>query len=147
AHNYASIKALVDFVYQRYGSRHPRITLVTGSAGNKAIDRREGIVKAAQDRIARFIFTTEDTDTEPNSEICAQLMGYVTNPAVEAGVILDRTQAIEEAYRDAQAHADRLNVLLVTGKGEERWIKDLNRHVPFEGDSNIVARLFRKVAK
>ena len=147
AHNYASIKALVDFVYQRYGSRHPRITLVTGSAGNKAIDRREGIVKAAQDRIARFIFTTEDTDTEPNSEICAQLMGYVTNPAVEAGVILDRTQAIEEAYRDAKAHADRLNVLLVTGKGEERWIKDLNRHVPFEGDSNIVARLFRKVAK
>jgi UDP-N-acetylmuramoyl-L-alanyl-D-glutamate--2,6-diaminopimelate ligase len=147
AHNYASIKALVDFVYQRYGQHHPRITLVTGSAGNKAIDRREGIVKAAQDRIARFIFTTEDTDTETNEEICAQLMSYVTNPSVEAGVILDRTSAIEEAYRDAQAHSDRLNILLITGKGEERWIKEMNHHVPFEGDNNIVARMFKEESK
>lgn len=143
AHNYASIKALVDFVYQRYGQDKPRITLVTGSAGNKAIDRREGIVKAAQDRIARFIFTTEDTDTEPNAEICAQLMSYVTNPSVEAGVEEDRVKAITEAYEDALLHRDRLNVLLITGKGEELWIKDMNRHVEYEGDTNVVARLFK----
>jgi UDP-N-acetylmuramoyl-L-alanyl-D-glutamate--2,6-diaminopimelate ligase len=146
AHNYASIKALVDFVYQRYGERNPRITLVTGSAGNKALDRREGIVKAAQDRIARFIFTTEDTDTEANEDICAQLMSHVTNPSVEAGVILDRTQAITEAYRDARRHLDRLNVLLITGKGEERWIKDMNKHVAYEGDNNIIARLFKEAS-
>ena len=36
AHNYASVTALLDFVYERWGEENPRITLVTGSAGNKA---------------------------------------------------------------------------------------------------------------
>ena len=51
AHNYASVTALLDFVDERFGSQHPRITLVTGSAGNKAYDRRKEIVEAAQHRI------------------------------------------------------------------------------------------------
>jgi UDP-N-acetylmuramoyl-L-alanyl-D-glutamate--2,6-diaminopimelate ligase len=34
-------------------------------------------------------------------------------------------------------------VLLITGKGEELWIKDMNRHVAYEGDTNVVARLFK----
>ena len=51
AHNYISMKALLDFVENKYGKDNPRITLVTGSAGNKAYDRRKEIVEAAQDRI------------------------------------------------------------------------------------------------
>ena len=48
AHNYASVTALLDFVYERWGEENPRITLVTGSAGNKAYDRRKEIVEAAE---------------------------------------------------------------------------------------------------
>ena len=55
AHNYASVTALLDFVYERWGEENPRITLVTGSAGNKAYDRRKEIVEAAENRIANFI--------------------------------------------------------------------------------------------
>ena len=141
AHNYTSVKALLDFVYSRYSGRNPHITLVAGSAGNKAYDRRREIVEAAQDRIARFVFTAEDTDTEPYADICRDMLEAVTNPQVATTTILDRVEAIADAIADAKAHPDRLDVVLVIGKGHERWIKDLNKHVPYEGDDHVVQRL------
>ncbi|ETY72189.1 UDP-N-acetylmuramoyl-L-alanyl-D-glutamate--2,6-diaminopimelate ligase [Bifidobacterium moukalabense] len=140
AHNYTSVRALIDFVEQRYGERKPRITLVTGSAGNKAFDRRQEIVEAAQDRIARFVFTAEDTDTEPYIDICNEMLGHVTNGHVGTAVIVDRVEAIENAVRDARSH-NGLDVILIIGKGHERWIKDLNSHVAYEGDDCVVERL------
>ncbi|MEE1296478.1 MAG: UDP-N-acetylmuramoyl-L-alanyl-D-glutamate--2,6-diaminopimelate ligase [Bifidobacterium sp.] len=142
AHNYASVKALLDYVDQRYGERHPRITLVTGSAGGKAIDRRHEIVEAAQGRIDQFIFTQEDTNTEPYEAICQQMFDFVTAPDVRRAIVLDRTEAIERAV-DMARDSGRFNVVLVIGKGEERWIKDRNKHVPYEGDDAVVARLFK----
>ena len=142
AHNFASVSALLDYVDERYGRRDPRITLITGSAGNKAIDRRREIVEAAQHRIADFVFTTEDTNTEPIEDICRQMQGNITDGRVRSSIVMDRAKAIEGAVADARAHADRFNVLLVIGKGNERWIKDHNRHVPYEGDDRVIERLF-----
>lgn len=144
AHNGVSTTALLDYVDKAYGKMDPRIILVTGSAGNKAYDRRQEIVQAAQDRIARFIFTEEDTDTEPMEEICRQLDQAVTNPQVEHGIVLDRTQALEEAVRDAARHQEEgvMTVILAIGKGSERWIKHLNKHVAYEGDDKVLSRLF-----
>ena len=143
AHNYDSVVKLLDYVSTRYGERNPRITLVAGSAGNKAIDRREGIVKAAQDRISRFVFTAEDTDTEPYEDICRDMADHVTNSHVASDTIINRTQAIASALHEAQEDKDRTDVVLVIGKGHERWIKDLNRHVPYEGDDCVVERLLQ----
>ena len=141
AHNGISVTALLDYVNERFGERHPNITLVTGSAGNKAYDRRKEIVEAAQHRISRFIFTEDDTDTEPTEDICKQMAGYVTNPQVESNIILDRAQAIEDAATAAKSNPERLDVILAIGKGNERWIKRLNRHTPYEGDDAILARM------
>ncbi|PLS31650.1 UDP-N-acetylmuramyl-tripeptide synthetase [Bifidobacterium margollesii] len=145
AHNFASVNALLDFVEERYGDEHPRITLVTGSAGDKAMDRRKEIVQASQHRIDRLILTFEDTDTEPVIDICRQMLGYVTDPNLETSIILDRTEAIETGIAEARGHADdgRLNVILVIGKGEEQWVKDHGRHVPYEGDNRVVERVFK----
>ena len=143
AHNYDSVVKLLDYVSTRYGERNPRITLVAGSAGNKAIDRREGIVKAAQDRISRFVFNAEDTDTEPYEDICRDMADHVSNSHVTSDTIIDRTQAIASALHEAQEDKDRTDVVLVIGKGHERWIKDLNRHVPYEGDDCVVERLLQ----
>ena len=142
AHNYASVTALLDFVYERWGEENPRITLVTGSAGNKAYDRRKEIVEAAENRIANFIFTAEDTDTEPIIDICMEMQGYITNKDVVSTVISDRLTAITNAIYDARAHAARFNILLIIGKGNERWIKDHRKHVPFDGDDHVVERMF-----
>ncbi|KAB8289118.1 UDP-N-acetylmuramoylalanyl-D-glutamate--2, 6-diaminopimelate ligase [Bifidobacterium ramosum] len=142
AHNYASVTALLDFVDERYGAQNPRITLVTGSAGNKAYDRRKEIVEAAEHRIHNFIFTAEDTDTEPFIDICMEMQSYITVPGMASTVISDRPTAVTNAIYDARAHADRFNIILIIGKGDERWIKEHNKHVPFEGDDRIVERMF-----
>ena len=141
AHNFTSVERLIDYVDARFGKYQPAITLITGSAGNKALDRRREIVEAAQMRISRFIFTADDTDTEPHEDICASMMANVTNTQVEASIILNRADAIAEAISDAKAHAERTDVILVIGKGNERWIKDFNKHTPYEGDDHVVKRL------
>ena len=145
AHNQASVTAILDFVWERYGAQNPRITLVTGSAGNKAYDRREGIVKAAQNRVARLILTDEDTDTEPMEHILEQMDSYVTNPDLEHTIIPGRATAIETAIEDARADAGRTgrpNIILAIGKGREKWIKRHGGHEPYEGDTHIFARVF-----
>ena len=141
AHNFASVAALLDFVDSRYGADRPFITLVTGAAGNKAIGRRREIVEAAQHRIGQFVFTAEDTDTEPYEDICDDMLRHVTNPDVDARIVVDRVTALTEAIRDARSNPERWDMVLVIGKGHERWIKDRNRHMPYEGDDKVVSRL------
>ncbi|WP_044288219.1 glutamate ligase domain-containing protein, partial [Bifidobacterium tsurumiense] len=142
AHNRLSVNALLDFVEKRYSSRNPHIILVTGSAGNKALERREQIVSAAQDRIDRFIFTAEDTDSEPYLDICKDMARHVSNTSVKSDIIVDRTQAVEAAVEDAREHRDRFTIILIIGKGDERWIKDANQHTAYEGDDRLIQRLF-----
>lgn len=146
AHNYISVKSILDFVNERYGDKNPRITLIAGSAGNKAYDRRKEIVEAAQDRIKQFIFTIEDTNTEDPMDICKAMESYITNQNVESSIIIDRTEAIESCISDMrkryEENNDQLNIILIIGKGDEKWIKRLNKHVQYEGDSFIVKRLF-----
>ncbi len=145
AHNYISTKSVIDFVEERYGKHNPRITLITGSTGDKAVDRRKEIVEAAQNRVSQIIFTTEDTDTEDVIHICEDMQSYVTNSNISSRIIIDRVEAIEYAYNDAVKSAQndgRLNVLLAIGKGDERWIKSKRKHVPYEGDSFVIKRLF-----
>lgn len=141
AHNYVSTKTLMEFVLHKYGDRDPRIVVVTGSVGDKAVDRREGIIKGVQDHADRIILTSEDTVAEPMIDILHEMQGHITNPHVACDIELDRAKAIEAAVDDARAHAGRLTILLVIGKGEERWIKVEGKHAPYEGDDRVVTRL------
>ncbi len=141
AHNFISTKVLLEYVLKKYGAANPRIILVTGSAGNKAYDRRTEIVEAAQDIVSRFIFTVEDTDTEPPYDICKQMEDAITNPTVEHSIIINRSEAMEAAVADAREHVADHPVIVAIGKGDERWIKDRNVHVEYEGDDRIIARL------
>lgn len=141
AHNGVSTAALLDYVDKTYGSLNPRIILITGSAGNKAYDRRREIVEAAQDRISRFIFTTEDTDTEKVQDICEEMERYITNTDVEHSIIIDREEALRAAVSDAHKASGQTTIILAIGKGNERWIKQFNKHVPYEGDDAVMKGL------
>ena len=141
AHNYVSTKTLTDFIARKYAGRNPYVIAVTGSVGDKAVDRREGIIKGLQDGVDRIILTSEDTVKERMIDILHDMQGYLTRPQVVCDIELDRAAAIEKAIDDARSHADRLAVVLVIGKGEERWIKVDGKHAPYEGDDHIVTRL------
>ncbi len=136
AHNHASVAALLDYIDHQYPN-HPHTTLVTGAAGNKAYNRRQEIVQTAQKRISRFVFTAEDTDTEPFIDICNDMLRYVTEPDVQTTVIEDRTEAVRAAIFDARQHPERTDIVLLIGKGEERWIKNLGHHTDYAGDDHV----------
>ncbi|KFI45569.1 UDP-N-acetylmuramoylalanyl-D-glutamate--2,6-diaminopimelate ligase [Bifidobacterium bohemicum] len=141
AHNYASVSAVIDYALERYGKQHPRLTLVTGTAGGKANDRRREIVEAAQHRVDTLILTTDDPDHDDPAEICRDMASHVTDPKLDIRTILDRAQAVETAVSEARRH-DGFDVVLIIGKGEETWLKINGRHDPYEGDTHIVQRLF-----
>ncbi|MDF7641175.1 UDP-N-acetylmuramoyl-L-alanyl-D-glutamate--2,6-diaminopimelate ligase [Bifidobacterium sp. ESL0784] len=141
AHNFASVSALIDFTMERYGAEKPRITLVSGSAGGKAVDRRQEIIDAAQHRVDRIIITTDDPDRERAEDICETMRAAVNDPNVNSTIIVDRQKAVETAIAEAQAH-DGFDVILIVGKGEEQWLKVDGKHASYEGDTHIVTRLF-----
>ncbi|MDO4913798.1 MAG: UDP-N-acetylmuramoyl-L-alanyl-D-glutamate--2,6-diaminopimelate ligase, partial [Bifidobacteriaceae bacterium] len=145
AHNFASVSSLLDFVYQQYDAQNANITLVTGSAGDKAIDRREEIVQAAQNRIHSFMLTQEDSNHESTDAICVQMQQAITNPHVKSQIIHDRKVAIETVLQQNTQPSDTLHIVLIIGKGEERWIKEHGKHVPYEGDDQVVQRIFNSV--
>jgi UDP-N-acetylmuramoyl-L-alanyl-D-glutamate--2,6-diaminopimelate ligase len=140
AHNGASVHALLDAVELMYAGQHPYITLVTGSAGNKALDRRQEIVQAALGRVQSFIFTTDDPNGEDPGQIAQQMADCMTDATARAQIVLPREEAIAKAIDEARQHTDRLNVILVIGKGDDPWMLEGSGHVPYEGDSNIVVR-------
>ena len=141
AHNYISVKSLVDEIERVYGERNPRITLVSGTTGGKAIDRREGIVKGALGRVESFIFTLDDPNFEDPTDIARQMQSYVTDPAAQTQIVMPREDAVAKAIADAREHDDRFNVVLVIGKGDETRNIINGKPVPYEGDSVVVRRV------
>ena len=141
AHNYISVKSLVDEVERVYGERDPRITLVSGTTGGKAIDRREGIVKGALGRVESFVFTLDDPNFEDPADIARQMQSYVTDPTASTQIVIPREDAIAKAIADAREHDDRLNIVLVIGKGDETRNIINGKPVPYEGDGAVVRRV------
>ena len=145
AHNFLSLKELEENVMARYPD--PRIVVVSGSVGGKALIRRQEIAQAAQLHAAHVIFTADDPDREDPRAIAEEMRSHVTDPTVETEVIPDRAKAVEAAVLDARRHPEATNVLLVVGKGEEEWIKVDGRHAPYEGDPNVLTRMFAAASK
>lgn len=144
AHNYISLKSLLE--YARGQEPNSRITVVTGTAGGKAIDRRAGLAKAASENADCFILTQEDSDFEDVHAINDEMQRHVTNPALDVRQIYGhgREDAIREAFRLAskdQRDNGRVNVVLVIGKGDEAWVKIKGKHVPVRSDIDIVSGL------
>jgi UDP-N-acetylmuramoyl-L-alanyl-D-glutamate--2,6-diaminopimelate ligase len=140
AHNYASTKALVREIRREYANRNPRIILVSGSTGGKALDRRRGIVAGALGGVESFVFTTDDPDFEDPGSIALEMLSHVSDPHAQARIVIPREEAIEAAVADARSHPERFNIILVIGKGSEKHNIVRGRSVPFAGDATVLAR-------
>lgn len=136
AHNYISLKSLIDFAHEY----HPgaRVTVVTGSAGGKALDRRQGMAQAASEGADSLILTPEDSDFEDPHAISVEMAQAVTNPNLAVAIIDDRETAIRTAFAEARQYSERENVVLVIGKGAEKWVKIKGKHVPYASDETVV---------
>ncbi|MSX01980.1 MAG: UDP-N-acetylmuramoyl-L-alanyl-D-glutamate--2,6-diaminopimelate ligase [Actinobacteria bacterium] len=94
-----------------------RVILVFGAGGDRDASRRP-LMGASAGAGADLVFLTSDN---PRSEDPASIIEQIGSGFGEGGarmeVVIDRSQAIEEALREATAG----DLVLIAGRGHERW--------------------------
>lgn len=140
AHNKESMTALVSLARKYYPDK--KICLVFGCPGKKAYNRREEL-----GRIASFcdyaVVTEDDPATEEVADICEGIMKYACGGDAVCRVIEDRPEAIAFALREF----GRESVVLVAGKGSERFQKRKSGPEEYKTDSYYVKKYINEYNK
>lgn len=133
AHNKLSFAKFFESVKLDYPGR--RIITIAGGPGGKAYARRRDLGEIAGSASSYMYLTEEDPQFENIEDICCDIATYVKCPYE---IVLDRTEAIEKAVKNAQPG----DVLALLAKGEEDYQKEKGVFVPYESDIKIIKRLF-----
>ena len=142
AHNEVSMRALLENVRRSYPDRE--LCCVFGSTGDKGVERREGMGRAAGELADRIIITEDDAGTQNVMDICKTIESYAraagaTNIQIEP----NREQAARLAVRGCTGPA----IIVLAGKGHERHMIRARGRDPYEGDSSMLARVFDQEVK
>ena len=99
AHNYLSMKSLLAFAKEQ----HPdgELLVITGSTGNKAESRREGLGQAIGEYADVAILTSDDPNFEDPKKIADEIKQSIKNDHVRVQFESDRKKAIKEAIQQA----------------------------------------------
>ena len=135
AHNGMALEALLRSVREDYPGAE--VTVVFGCTGDKGLDRREGMGKAAGRWADAVVLTEDDPGHERVEDICAEIEGHIAPFGRAVRVIPDREQAI----RTAIAAASGGGVVVLAGKGSESKQKRQNGPEPYATDG-LLARKY-----
>jgi len=95
-----------------------KITLVFGCGGERDFLKRPLMAKTAEKYADRIIVTNDNPRSEDENKIISDILsGFELN---KHGVIADRKEAIEYAVRNASDN----DIVIIAGKGHEKYIKD-----------------------
>lgn len=137
AHNYGSLHSVLDFLKKQ--APNGKVTVITGSTGDKGIDRREGLGKAINEAADQAYLTTDDPATEDPQQIAKEIAAHIDTSKVATTYIPDRKQAITKAVSESQ----KGDLVVVAGKGHDQYQKINGKNVPYEGDAAIVKNLVK----
>ena len=137
AHNYGSLHSVLDFLKKQAPTG--KVTVLTGSTGDKGIDRREGLGKAISESADQAYLTTDDPATEDPKQIAKEIADHIDTSKVDTTYIADRKQAITKAVSESK----KGDLIVVAGKGHDEFQKINGHNVPYEGDSAIVQNLVK----
>ena len=119
------------------------IAVVFGATGGKGIDRRETMGTAAGRLADRIVITEDDPGPEDPADICETISRFVSAQGNDNWqIVLDRSEAIRTAVRETEGRA----LVVVTGKGAERWMKRGGVDVPYEPDGVQLDRALAELA-
>ncbi|GAY72800.1 UDP-N-acetylmuramoyl-L-alanyl-D-glutamate--2,6-diaminopimelate ligase [Lentilactobacillus kosonis] len=139
AHNYASMDSVLSFLKSQNPSS--KVFVVTGSAGDKGIDRRPGLGKAIGISADVAILTSDDPGYENPKDIADTIADNINNDAVDVRYIEDRKEAITTAINESAVG----DVVLIAGKGRDPYQKISGVDIPYDGDAQIVAEYTKGV--
>lgn len=131
AHNYISLKSISEFAKKLRPKG--RLILLTSSAGGKAESRRPDIGRAASEYSDIIYLTTDDPNFEDPQKIVNEIAAAISNPALAIRIELNRKEAIHQAIQEAAEN----DVVILAGKGTEKYMKISGKVIPYEGDFEI----------
>ena len=136
-------KALSLLASEFYGRPQDELTIIgiTGTKGKTTTAYLTHAILNADDPALHAVATVTvpgrmEIATMPDTRTTA-IVDYAHNYTSIASLL----DSVDGRYGDARRHPERHDIVLVIGKGHERWIKDRNRHGPYEGDDAVVSRL------
>ncbi len=113
-----------------------KLILVFGCGGDRDKEKRSVMAEYAQKYADTVIVTTDNNRTEsPISIIKDTLPGFTDRHRYT--VIMDRAEAIRHAIETARPH----DIVLIAGKGHERYTLDAQGYHPFDERQIILASL------
>ena len=128
AHNRLSFEALLASTEDEYPGC--KIIWVFGCPGNHAQNRRHDLPGVIGDACEMVYICEEDSATEPFADIAAEIAADTRSPYT---IIEDRGECIRRAIMDH----DGARVVLVTGKGEEHYMKRGGRYEDCPSDVDL----------
>ena len=135
AHNRMSFETLFRDLREEYPGR--RIVTVFGCPGDKAPDRRRDMGEIAGRYSDLVVLTEDDPGEEDPAAICWEIAAHVACPYV---VQINRGEAIRQAILGC----DRPSVVLIAGKGVERYQKRGLEYVDTPLDSEYTQAFLRE---
>lgn len=135
AHNYASLHALLEFLRSQQKVNH--LIVVVGSTGNKGVSRRAGFGKAITEGADYAILTSDDPGYEDPMQIAKEIDQHIDHEKVKVQFELDREKAIAQAI--TMAHPG--DVVVLAGKGEDKYQKINGVDTPYPNDLNVAKKI------
>ena len=135
AHNYASLHALLEFLKAQ--TKVKRLIVVVGSTGNKGVSRREGFGKALSEGADIAILTSDDPGFEDPMKIAKEIDQHIDHTKVKVEVELDRQKAIKKAIMMSKPS----DVVVLAGKGEDKYQKINGVDTPYPNDLNVAKKV------
>ena len=133
--NYEQIFEFVDSVRQNKG----RLIAVLGAPGKRNDTMRREIGKVANKYLDHVILTQLDDRGENVYDICKTIQAEIVD--ISSVIIPSRQVAIEQAIEIACKD----DIILILGKGHEKFISLEVGHVDYPGDSTIVKEAIGRI--
>ncbi|CAH0418500.1 UDP-N-acetylmuramoyl-L-alanyl-D-glutamate--2,6-diaminopimelate ligase [Periweissella ghanensis] len=140
AHNYISVKALLNFLHQQ----HPvgKVIVVLGAPGNKGESRRAGFGQAVSEEKADIVWlTADDPQYEDPRAIAAEIAAATDESVVELHYEMDRPTAIKAAL----LMSTPTDVVAIVGKGLDPYQKLNGVDTPYRGDMQVAKDVIAEI--
>jgi len=129
AHTPDALKNLLEAVKLHANGQGSKLILVFGCGGNRDKDKRSQMGKIAVE-LADKVFVTSDNPRNEDPEEIIKDIAELHSPqqATELNLIPDRQEAIETAIRLATPD----DIVIIAGKGHEKFQITGNKKIPFD---------------
>ena len=139
AHNGLSFEKALQSAREEFPGY--RIVAIYGCTGSKGLTRRKELPEAAAKYADYSIITEDDPGYEDPMDIAREAYENLQNAGGKGEICIDREKAIREAICDAEPRT----LVMILGKGADKYQLRNGRHEPYESDIVLAEKFIKEI--